>query len=67
MNNQMNEDMTTKVKEEEVRKPMFRMNQYKAPGPDGFPLAFFQEFWDIVKYDLIHTARDFVRIRNLLK
>lgn len=40
VNNQMNEDMTGKVKEEEVRKIMLNMNHYKAPIPDGFPLAF---------------------------
>lgn len=48
VNNQMNEDMTGKVKEEEVRKIMLNMNHYKAPIPDGFPLAFSQELQDIV-------------------
>ena len=24
----------------------------KAPGPDGFPMAFFQTCWDVIKADL---------------
>ena len=63
----MNEDMIGKVKEEEVKNVMFRMNQYKSLGPNGFPLDFFQELWDIIKYDVIHVVRDFVKRRKLLK
>ena len=37
----MNEAMIGKVKEEEVRKVVFSMNQYKAPSPNGFPLDLF--------------------------
>ena len=32
------------ITEEEVKKAMFSMKAYKALGPDGFPLAFFQNF-----------------------
>ena len=42
LNNQMNEAMICKVNKEEVRKVVFGMNQYKALGPNGFPLAFFR-------------------------
>src|SRR3954462_6872904 len=29
------------------------MEHNKAPGPDGFPAAFYQHFWDAIKTDLI--------------
>ena len=29
------------------------MEHNKAPGPDGFPAEFYQNFWDVFKADLI--------------
>ena len=29
------------------------MEHNKAPGPDGFPAEFYQNFWDIIKPDLL--------------
>jgi hypothetical protein len=29
------------------------MEQNKAPGPDGFPAEFYQNFWDVIKGDLL--------------
>lgn len=31
----------------------------KAPGPDGFSLAFFQECWDTVKDDVMRVFHEF--------
>ena len=39
--------------EEEVRKAVFQMEHNKAPGPDGFPAEFYQNFWEIIKSDLM--------------
>jgi hypothetical protein len=39
--------------EEEVRNAVFQMEHNKAPGPDGFPAEFYQNFWDIIKSDLL--------------
>ena len=33
-----------KFEEEEVRQAIFNLAGDKAPGPDGFPMAFFQQF-----------------------
>lgn len=35
------------------------MNRDKAPGPDGFSLAFFQDCWDVIKSDLMGVFQDF--------
>jgi len=35
------------------------MNPDKAPGPDGFSLAFFQDCWDVIKSDFMGVFQDF--------
>ena len=45
--------LTNLYSEEEVRKAVFQMEHNKAPGPDGFPTEFFQNFWDVIKSDLL--------------
>ena len=29
------------------------------PGPDGFPMSFFQKFWNMVSADLAKMCEDF--------
>lgn len=55
------------VTKEEVRRAVFSMKAYKSSVPDGFPPAFFQHFWEVVKLDLLWAAQDFFRTRKLLK
>ncbi|XP_039144849.1 uncharacterized protein LOC120282161 [Dioscorea cayenensis subsp. rotundata] len=44
---------------EEIKVAVFGMRADKAPGPDGFPMLFFQKFWDIVKGGHFFTREDF--------
>lgn len=37
---------------DEIKIVVFSMEKNKAPGPDGFPIEFFQRFWDIIKFSL---------------
>lgn len=39
--------------EEEVCQAVFGLAGDKGPGPDGFPMAFFQRFWKMVKKDVM--------------
>jgi hypothetical protein len=39
--------------EDEIRRVVFKMEHNKAPGPNGFPVEFYQKFWDVMKEDLI--------------
>jgi hypothetical protein len=45
--------------EEEVRKTVMAMEGDKAPGPDGFSIAFFQICWEVVKEDVMKIFREF--------
>jgi hypothetical protein len=54
-----NEILTTPFSMEEVRKAVFQMEHNKAPGPDGFPVEFFQVFWEVIKSDLMALFEDF--------
>jgi hypothetical protein len=35
------------------------MEHNKAPGPDGFPVEFYQACWEIIKNDLMDLFREF--------
>jgi hypothetical protein len=54
-----NEKLTKPFCEEEVKKAIFDMKHNKAPGPDGFPVEFYQVFWDLIKSDLLAMFDDF--------
>ncbi|KAJ9680549.1 hypothetical protein PVL29_019768 [Vitis rotundifolia] len=45
--------------EEEVRMAVFHLNKEKAPGPDGFTIAVYQECWDVIKEDLMRVFSEF--------
>ena len=37
------------------------MEHNKAPGPDGFPVEFYQVFWNLIKDDLMALFTDFYK------
>jgi hypothetical protein len=43
------------------------MNPDKAPGADGFSLAFFQDCWDVIKLDFMGVFQDFHTHRKFVK
>ena len=45
--------------EEEVRQAVFDLAGDKAPGLDGFPMAFFQRFWVMLKRDILEFMEEF--------
>jgi hypothetical protein len=48
-----------RTKEREVLEVVKGMNRDKAPGPDGFSIAFFQDCWDVIKADIMGVFQDF--------
>lgn len=57
--NEENEFLTAPFSEDEIRGAVFEMEHNKAPGPDGFPVEFYQNFWEVIKDDLMNLFRDF--------
>ena len=53
--------------EEEIWNAVSGLNNDKAPGPDGFPLAFWSFSWDFVKNEVLGFSRSFTNIADLLK
>jgi len=37
--------------------PFFQMDKHKAPSPDGFGAAFFQDHWHIMHPDVCHAIK----------
>ena len=52
---------------EELEKTVFQMKKGKAPGPNGFPIEFFQEFWDIIKLDLLTVVQESQKNKQILQ
>jgi hypothetical protein len=53
------EDLGLPFSEDEVKAALEDMPADKAPGPDGFSIAFFQSCWDVVKNDLMAVINAF--------
>jgi hypothetical protein len=51
--------LTALFTEEEIKTAIFSMNPNKAPSPDGFPILFYHNFWNIIKYDILQFFTDF--------
>lgn len=52
---------------EGIEYAVFQLGPYKAPGPDGVPAFFYQEFWEIVKADVLNSMQAFFHSGFLLK
>eukprot|EP00253_Pinus_taeda_P010445 PITA_10445 len=52
-----NSRLTHEVEEEEVQKAIWSLHPDKVPGPDGFPISFYKEYWQMIKKDLLKMIR----------
>lgn len=44
---------------EDIRKALFSISPTRAPGPDGFTVLFYQEYWEVVGPSLVQGVKDF--------
>ncbi|KAH0751395.1 hypothetical protein KY285_004543 [Solanum tuberosum] len=51
--------LQTHFEEAEVLKCIKSCASDKAPGPDGFPMCFFQSFWEVLKFDFMNAVNHF--------
>ncbi|XP_059066266.1 uncharacterized protein LOC131857597 [Cryptomeria japonica] len=52
---------------EEIRSVVFSFDGSKAPGPYGFPMFFFQHFWEVVGEDVSNVVKEFFGARSIQK
>jgi hypothetical protein len=61
----LNEDdrnyLTAPFSFDEIYKVVSDLKHNSAPGPDGLPAEFFQDFWDIIKKDIWSLCDDFCK------
>lgn len=62
-----NSDLCCTPTPEEIRLTLFNMQDLKAPGPDGFPVLFYKEYWPTVGNDVIKAVTSFFNFGNMPK
>lgn len=55
---EINNDLTCELTEEEIRDAIYAIGAEKAPGPDGITGAFYQQFWPDIKDDIIKEIKE---------
>jgi hypothetical protein len=55
-----NEGLLLTLSELELEHVVKDMKTDTAPGPDGFPVAFFKKHWPLVKHGVLHIVSDFI-------
>ncbi|RVW55071.1 LINE-1 reverse transcriptase-like [Vitis vinifera] len=53
--------------EDEIHSALLEMDGDKAPGPDGFTVAFWQECWDFVKEEILELFKEFYEQKSFVK
>lgn len=43
----------------EIKETLFKMPKNKAPGPDGFPVEFYLEAWEVIGVDTVQAIKEF--------
>jgi hypothetical protein len=61
-----NEELCRIPTPQEIKKALFDMPTLKAPGPDGFPVLFYEKYWDIVGNNVIKVVLNFFQDGRLL-
>ena len=55
---EMNEDLTKEITEEEIRYTLHSFQKGQSPGPDGFTVEFYKGFYDLIKKDIPKVVRE---------
>ncbi|CAK8564698.1 unnamed protein product [Lathyrus sativus] len=67
LNMDQKESLNALVTDAEIWKSLKGMNDLSAPGIDGFNAKFLKSYWDIIKEDIIKTAKHFFEKNKLYK
>ncbi|WJX78361.1 hypothetical protein P8452_61592 [Trifolium repens] len=55
-----NVNLEAPITKEEVRVALFQMHPDKSPGPDGFNLAFYQNFWELCGDEVFTAVKEWL-------
>eukprot|EP00253_Pinus_taeda_P013466 PITA_13466 len=53
-----NRELEQEPTEDEIREATFSMQQDKAPGPDGFSVAFYRQHWETIRKDFVRMVKN---------
>ncbi|RVW40836.1 hypothetical protein CK203_102602 [Vitis vinifera] len=67
LNSREAEDLEMPFSEEEIHFALMEMRGDKAPGPDGFTVAFWQDCWDFVKEEVVDLFKEFFEYGSFAK
>lgn len=59
VNSEMNADLCMPITDDEIKVAVFDLGALKAPGLDGFPGKFYQNFWETINDEVCGTTKDF--------
>jgi hypothetical protein len=59
LNNEYRALLTAPFGVDEIKKVVFELKHNSAPGPDGLPAEFFQDFWELIYLDLWNLFKYF--------
>ncbi|GJR44673.1 RNA-directed DNA polymerase, eukaryota, reverse transcriptase zinc-binding domain protein, partial [Tanacetum coccineum] len=61
INSDQNTYLASPISESEIKDAIWDCGSDKSPGPDGFTFAFYKEFWNVVKRDVLAFVRHFFK------
>lgn len=64
---EMNDALIQLTMLQELEDVVFHMKKGKASGLDGFPIQFFQDFWEIIKFYLLEVVESSRRNKKMLR
>ena len=59
---EMNDDLTRPVSDEEIKAAVFSMDPNKTPGLDGFSVKFYRKYWEVIGPQIFHEIIFFPNI-----
>lgn len=60
-------DIEREFSKDEILEGLKECNSNKAPGPDGFNMEFLQDFWLVVKEDVVDFFKEFHKAETYVK
>ena len=63
---EMNEELTKEISEEEISHTLHTFQKGKSPGPDGFTLECYLGFYDLLKKDILKVVKESQRSGKVL-